>query len=107
MTVTAHGRRVAPFALRKTDRLARMGTQNGRPSKGQRDAILAKPPVEFGAILKHNADAAGLSYGEYLVMLAAEALGMPQYAPPRPRDRAAELPIPELNAPKEASPRAA
>ncbi|PYC99854.1 hypothetical protein B4U78_013905 [Microbacterium esteraromaticum] len=84
-----------------------MGTQQGRPSKGRRDAILAKPPVEFGAILKNNADAEGLSYGEYLVLLAADALGMPQYAPPRPRDRAAELPIPELNVSKEAPTRAA
>lgn len=68
-----------------------MGAQNGRPSKGRRDAILAKPPVEFGAILKQNADAEGLSYGEYLVALAAEALNMPQYAPPR-RARATALP---------------
>ena len=72
-----------------------MGAQHGRPSKGRRDAILAKPPVEFGAILKQNADAEGLSYGEYLVALAAKALDMPQYAPPRPRNRAEELPIPE------------
>ncbi|GMA42385.1 MULTISPECIES: hypothetical protein [Micrococcales] len=57
--------------------------------------------------MKQNADAAGLSYGEYLVMLAADALGMPQYAPPRPRDRAAELPIPELNTAKEATSKAA
>ena len=84
-----------------------MGAQHGRPSKGRRDAILAKPPVEFGAILKQNADAEGLSYGEYLVMLAADALGMPQYAPPLPRDRAAELPIPELNTAKEATSKAA
>lgn len=107
MTGARQNRRVAPFALRKTARLARMGTQHGRPSKGRRDAILAKPPVEFGAILKQNADAEGLSYGEYLVMLAADALGMPQYAPPRPRDRAAELPIPGLNTAKGATSQAA
>ena len=79
-----------------------MGTQHGRPSKGHRDAILAKPPVEFGAILKQNADAEGLSYGEYLVELAAHALNMPQYAPRRPRNRAEELPIPEEAATKAA-----
>ena len=28
----------------------------GRPSKGQRDAILAKPAVPFGAILKENSE---------------------------------------------------
>ena len=84
-----------------------MAHRMGRPSKGERDAILAKPPVAFGAILKQNADAEGLSYGEYLVMLAADALGMPQYAPPLPRDRAAELPIPELNTSKGAATKAA
>ena len=66
----------------------------GRPSKGERDAILAKPPVTFGAILKENADKEGLSYGDYLLLLAAEQLNMPQYAPKPPRDRAAELDIP-------------
>ncbi|OAZ41444.1 hypothetical protein A9Z40_01845 [Microbacterium arborescens] len=73
--------------------MSRMGAQIGRPSKGRRDAILAKPPLEFGAILKSNADAEGLSYGEYLVKLAAERLNMPQYVPARPRNRAEELPI--------------
>ena len=40
-------------------------------------------------------------------LLAADALGMPQYAPPLPRDRAAELPIPELNTSKGATTKAA
>ena len=79
-----------------------MAHRIGRPSKGERDAILAKPPVAFGAILKQNADEMGLAYGEYLVALAAEALNMPQFAPALPRDRASELDIPE-----EASTRAA
>lgn len=50
-------------------------------SKGERDAILAKPPIEFGKILKRNAKASNLTYGEYLVLLAAERLDLPQYAP--------------------------
>jgi hypothetical protein len=66
----------------------------GRPSKGERDAILAKPPIAFGTILKHNADELGLTYGEYMVALAAQALNMPEFAPAQPRDRMNELDIP-------------
>lgn len=77
-------------------------TTTGRPSKGERDAILAKPPVAFGAILKQQADELGFSYGEYMVALAAQALDMPQFAPTPPRDRSAELDFP-----KEATTRAA
>lgn len=71
----------------------------GRPSKGARYPILAKPSVEFAEILKANADAEGLFYGEYLVKLAAEALGMPEFAPRPSRDRSSEL----VNFPEEAS----
>lgn len=55
----------------------------GRPNKGQRDAILAKPPVAFGEILKRNAESQGLTYGEYMVALAAAQLNMPQFSPAR------------------------
>ena len=64
-----------------------MGAQHGRPSKGRRDAILAKSPVEYGAILQKNADAEGLYYGEYLVMLAADALGLRELGVLSPGDR--------------------
>lgn len=66
-----------------------------RPYKGDRDAILAKPAVPFAAILKENAMKQGLTYGDYLVALAAEALGMPQFAPTPPRKRGDELDLPE------------
>lgn len=67
-------------------------SNRGRPSRGARDAILAKPPVEFGAILKENAEREGLSYGDYLVALAAQSLNMPEYIP-NLRDRKNELAI--------------
>lgn len=67
----------------------------GRPSKGKRDNILAKPPIALGLVIRQNADASGLSYGEYMVALVADALGMPEYAPKPPRERAAELDIPK------------
>jgi hypothetical protein len=68
-----------------------MGYMAGRPSKGKRDSgILAKPPVEFGVILRENARRLGMSYGDYLVALAAERLNMPEFAP-RPQDHTSEL----------------
>lgn len=64
----------------------------GRPSKGTRDTgILAKPDADFGKILRANADAADYSYGDYLVLLACQQLGMMQYAPKPSRDRVNEL----------------
>lgn len=54
----------------------------GRPSKGPRDAIMAKPADSFGKILRENSQRLGYeSYGDYIVALAAQALGMPEYAP--------------------------
>ncbi|MFJ4167837.1 hypothetical protein ACIPY5_19975 [Microbacterium sp. NPDC089698] len=71
----------------------------GRPSKGARETISAKPPVPFATILKENATAEGLSYGEYMVKLAAVALGMLEFVPQPSRDRTNEL----VNFPEEAS----
>lgn len=53
-------------------------------SKDGRDSILAKPPLEFGKILKQRAKDADLSYGDYMVMLAARALKMIEHAPQPP-----------------------
>ena len=64
----------------------------GRPSKGTRDSgILAKPHSDFGKIIRANADAEGLSYGDYLVKLAAERLGLLEYAPVPASDRMNEI----------------
>lgn len=49
--------------------------------KDGRDAIMTKPPVAFGRILKRHAKAADLTYGDYMVMLAAQALGHTEHAP--------------------------
>lgn len=83
--------------LRKTGSITPMPRQAGRPSKGNRDAILARPPVEFGAQLKDEADRLGLSYGDYLVYLAAKALNKPEFEPKLPSTTAAT----ELDLPKE------
>jgi hypothetical protein len=73
-----------------------MSRHVGRPSKGARDAITAKPQLPFGAILKENAMKLGYeSYGDYVVALAAQALDMPQYAPTPRRDRSEQLQLPQ------------
>lgn len=65
----------------------------GRPSKGPRVSIMAKPAPQLAEIIKTNADAVGMAYGEYITAIVAESLGMPEYAPKPPRDRGNELPI--------------
>lgn len=77
-----------------------MASKTGRPSKGNRGAIMTRPSAEFAAILKRNADEQGMYYGDYLVALAAQALNMPQYSPVR-------VPENQLDIPEEAHPRAA
>ncbi len=66
----------------------------GRPSKGPRDSIMAKPALAFGELLKAQATAEGFSAGDYMVYLAAQALGLPEYAPVRAYTPA-QLPISE------------
>tara|TARA_Y100000114_G_scaffold151597_1_gene168570 strand:+ start:188 stop:424 length:237 start_codon:yes stop_codon:yes gene_type:complete len=66
-----------------------------RPYKGKRVPILAKPLEPLAEVIKRNADATGLSYGEYITALAAQQLGMPEYAPQPPRNRAEELDFPQ------------
>lgn len=53
----------------------------GRPSKGERIAITAKPDLPLATVIRRNADQLGMSYGDYVVALAAHALSMPAHAP--------------------------
>lgn len=40
-----------------------------------------------------NAEALGMPYGEYISMLVADVLGMPEYAPRPPGNHQEELPL--------------
>ncbi|WP_336653533.1 MULTISPECIES: hypothetical protein [unclassified Leucobacter] len=83
--------------------MSRQNIPKGRPSKGKRDAILAKPPLEFGKILKQQAEELGYeSYGDYMVALAAQSLNMPEFSPHPRGERVSEFPNR-----REARPRAA
>jgi hypothetical protein len=89
-------RHAAPLSFDETNPSDdRSMSKIGRPSKGPRDAVTAKPPLPFGAILRENAKKMGLPYGEYLVLLAAERLDMLEYAPAAARERANAIDFPE------------
>lgn len=53
----------------------------GRPSKGDRDQLLTRPPRPVGDAVREAADAAGMSLSDYVTGILAEIHGLPQYAP--------------------------
>jgi len=65
----------------------------GRPSKGDRDAFLTKPAIPVGEVVRSNAEALGMSYGDYISAIVANHLGLPQYAPQVPISNQEELPL--------------
>jgi len=57
--------------------MARRGT-GGRPSKGDRDHIVSRPPDPIGEAVRASADKAGLSISEYVANVLATAHGLPE-----------------------------
>ncbi|WP_282860370.1 hypothetical protein [Pseudoclavibacter helvolus] len=53
----------------------------GQKNKGDRVPIMARPLAPLAEAIKQTAKDAGLSYGDFLVTLAARELGMTEYAP--------------------------
>lgn len=54
----------------------------GRALKGiERKQIAAKPNGPLAEVIEENASALGMSKGDYIVAIAAYALGMPEHAP--------------------------
>lgn len=66
----------------------------GRPSKGDRDAFLTKPARPLGELIREQADAAGMAYGDYIAAILAKELGMPELAPTPPKPQRLELSLP-------------
>jgi hypothetical protein len=65
----------------------------GRPSKGPRDQFSVRPAVPVGDVIRANAEALQMTYGEYCAALLCSALGMPEYAPEAPAPFQQELPL--------------
>ncbi|SIT72536.1 hypothetical protein SAMN05880545_1069 [Microbacterium sp. RU33B] len=53
----------------------------GRPSKGDRAQVAAKPNREFAELIKELARARDMSFGDFMVAVTAHALGVPGHAP--------------------------
>ncbi|WP_420116568.1 hypothetical protein [Micromonospora sp.] len=70
-----------------------MAMKTGRPSKGQRDAFIVRPPTSLGNEIRAAADSQGMTYQDYLLTLVAVAMGMPEYAPATP-PRAEQISLP-------------
>ncbi|MBM3714661.1 MAG: hypothetical protein FJW64_02820 [Actinobacteria bacterium] len=84
----------------------------GRPSKGDRVPITTKPIRPFADVIRENADKLHMSYGDYVLHLAAHAYGRPEWAPEPgvTGDMLEELlmeDFPQVNAPVTVSPLAA
>lgn len=68
--------------------------QGGRPSKGARDMIATRPPVEVGDAVRIAADKQGMTISDYVAKILAEVHGLPQFAPKTPPvSDQGELPI--------------
>lgn len=67
--------------------------RGGRPSKGDRDAFKVRPARPVGDVVRAQADAAGMTYGDYISAILAREVGMPDLAPRAPHANDEELPI--------------
>jgi hypothetical protein len=63
------------------DQMESLKTRTGRPSKGDRDAFMVRPPRAVGNAIRERAEQAGMHYGEYIAAVLACAVDMPDLAP--------------------------
>jgi hypothetical protein len=69
-------------------------TNGGRKSKGVRELLGTRPDTVLAEAARGRVDELGLSMSDYLAILIAQDLDMPQYAPKIPNTiRHMELPI--------------
>lgn len=68
--------------------------RGGRPSKGDRDAFKVRPARPVGDRVRELADAADMTYGDYISAILAREVGMPELAPRAENTDRQELPIP-------------
>lgn len=65
----------------------------GRPSKGDRDAMMVRPARPLGDLVRARAEQAGLTISDYVATVLAEVHDLPQYAPQRSSRQQEELPL--------------
>lgn len=74
-------------------RVPHHGPMAGRHGKGPRHAFMVRTALPVADRIQTNAQALGMPYGEYISMLVADVLGMPEHAPRPPVPEQEELPL--------------
>lgn len=64
------------------ERMVTTHRKPGRPSKGPRDAIMTKPHIELGALVRQVSEETGQSKGDVIATILADHFGRPELAPP-------------------------
>jgi hypothetical protein len=71
-------------------------TRHRRHWKGERDAMMIRPDIEVGHAVRERAREAGMTISDFVSMLLAREVDMPERAPSSPPPRAdQELPLEE------------
>ena len=67
----------------------------GRPSKGDRDVMVTRPPALVGRAIRRLADERGISISEYIAAVLSDHVGRPELMPmpPAPSRSESELPL--------------
>ncbi|MFY0409784.1 hypothetical protein [Solicola sp. PLA-1-18] len=69
-------------------------SQGGRHSKGDRDAMMIRPPRQLGDIVRDAAENEGMTITDYVTTLLAREHGLPAMAPtPSRPSHQKELPL--------------
>lgn len=66
-------------------------SKRGRPHKGDRVVVYARPHRVIADRLKQDSEAAGVSQSDYVALLLARALQLEQYAPDLPQPDGQEV----------------
>lgn len=65
--------------------------KRGRIHKGERDQFMTRPMQPVGDEIRARAAHLGMTYSDYIAMILAEAVDLPQYAPRPPQDEQGAL----------------
>jgi len=65
--------------------------RTGRPSKGDRVVVYARPHRVIADRLKSDSEAAGISQSDYVALLLAKALELDEFAPELPHSDGQEV----------------
>ena len=87
---------LVPGTVRLNGRMNKSGSRGGRPTKGDRDAFKVRPARAVGDLVRERAEAAGMTYGDFISAILSREVGLPDLAPQPPHATDEELPITDV-----------